>query len=53
MKKFIAILVITTLFVACNNAAEAPAVAVDSVKVDSVKAVDSAVVVVDSSSSVK
>ena len=52
MKKIIAILVIATLFVACNNQAEAPAVAVDSVK-----AVDSAAVVVDSvsvdSSSVK
>lgn len=49
MKKFIAILVIATLFVACNNATEAPAVSVDSTKVDSVKAVDSTVVV-DSSS---
>ena len=44
MKKFIAILVIATLFVACNNAAKAPVVTVDSVK-----AVDSTVVV-DSSS---
>jgi len=38
MKKAIAILVIATLFVACNNAAKAPVVTVDSTKVvDSVK----------------
>ena len=48
MKKFISILVIATLFVACNNQAEAPAVAVDSVKVDSVVKADSTIV--DSSS---
>ena len=41
MKKIISILVIATLFVACGNKAEAPAVSVDSTKVDSVKAVDS------------
>ena len=43
MKKIISILVIATLFVACGNKAEAPAVSVDSVK-----SVDSAKVVVDS-----
>ena len=49
MKKIISILVIATLFVACGNKAEAPAVAVDSVKsVDSTVVVDS--IKIDSSS---
>ena len=50
MKKIISIVLVATLFVACNNQAEAPAASVDSVKVvDSVKAVVDSVKV-DSSS---
>ena len=49
MKKIISIVLVATLFVACNNQAEAPAASVDSVKaVDSVIVADSTII--DSSS---
>ena len=49
MKKIISIVLVATLFVACNNQAEAPVAVVDSVKaVDSVVKADSSPAQIDS-----